>query len=174
LNDKARDKIDPIKTENKEDIGADIRKTKRVREIVKIADVFDAITTKRPYRKKDFSRDDALNMMLEKSGEEFDPLILKVFVNMMGACPVGTLVLLNTGEIGIIFETNEDPTFMLRPEVKLITDQDGNKVDGEVVDLTERDPKTNTFTRSIIKNLDNNTYNIRIPDYFVNAAHQAV
>jgi HD-GYP domain-containing protein (c-di-GMP phosphodiesterase class II) len=141
--------------------------------IVKIADVFDAITTKRPYRKKDFSRDDELNMMLEKSGEEFDPLILKVFVTMMGACPVGTLVLLNTGEIGIIFETSEDPAFMLRPKVKLITDPEGNKVDGEIVDLAERDPESNAFTRSIIKNLDNNTYNVRIPDYFVAAAHEA-
>lgn len=141
--------------------------------IVKIADVFDAITTKRPYRKKDFSRDDALNMMLEKSGEEFDPLILKVFVTMMGACPVGTLVLLNTGEIGIIFETSENPAFMLRPKVKLITDPEGNKVDGEIVDLVERDPESNTFTRFIIKNLDNNTYNVRIPDYFVAAAHKA-
>jgi len=142
--------------------------------IVKIADVFDALTTKRPYRNKDFSRDDALNMMLEKSGEEFDPLLLKVFVNMMGACPVGSLVLLNTGEIGIIFETSEDPAFMLRPKVKLITDPEGNKVDGEIVDLAERDPETNTFTKSIIKNLDNNTYNVRIPDYFVSAAHESV
>ncbi len=142
--------------------------------IVKVADVFDAITTKRPYRKKDFSRDEALNMMLETSGEEFDPLILKVFVNTIGACPVGTLVLLNTGEIGIIFETSEDPAFMLRPKVKLITDQEGNKVNGEVVDLAEREPETNTFTRSIIKNLDNNTYNVRIPDYFVAAANESV
>jgi HD-GYP domain-containing protein (c-di-GMP phosphodiesterase class II) len=141
--------------------------------IVHIADVFDAITTKRPYRTKDFSRDEALKMMLEKIGEEFDPLILKIFVNMMGACPVGTLVLLNTGEIGIIFETNEDPTFMLRPKVKLITDQEGNKIDGEVVDLAKRDPEKNVFVHSIIKNLDNNKYNVPIPDYFVTAAHES-
>jgi HD-GYP domain-containing protein (c-di-GMP phosphodiesterase class II) len=142
--------------------------------IVKIADVFDAITTKRPYRKKDFSRDEALSIMIEKSGKEFDPLLLKVFVNMMGACPVGTLVLLNTGEIGIIFETSENPAFLLRPKVKIIADPDGNKIDGEVVDLAERDPETNTFKKSIIKNLDNNTYNIPISDYFVAAAHESV
>ena len=137
--------------------------------IVKIVDVFDAITTKRPYRKNDFSRDEALNMMLKKGGEEFDPIILKVFINMIGACPVGTLVLLNTGEIGIIFETNEDPANILRPKVKLITDKESNKIDGEIVDLTDRDPETNAFQRSIIKNLDHNKYDIRIPDYFVAA-----
>lgn len=138
--------------------------------IVKITDVFDAITTKRPYRNRDFSREEALAMMLEKSGEEFDPLILKVFVNMIGACPVGSLVLLNTGEIGIIFETSEDPANVMRPKVKLITDRKGNKIDGEVVNLSDRDPETNVFRRTIIKNLDNNIYNIPIPDYFVAAA----
>ncbi len=142
--------------------------------IVKIADVFDAITTKRPYRNRDFSRDEALSMMLEKSGKEFDPLILKLFVNMIGARPVGTLVLLNTGEIGIIFETSEDPANTVRPKVKLITDREGNKIDGEVVDLSDRDPETNAFQRTIIKNLDNNTYNIPIPDYFVAAADESL
>jgi len=135
--------------------------------IVKIADVFDALTTKRPYRKRDFTREEALSLMLEKSGEEFDPLILKTFVNMMGACPVGSLVLLNTGEIGIVFESNLDPSFALRPMVKVITDQEGNRIEAELLDLALRDTKTQKFTRTIVKILDASKYGINIPDYFV-------
>lgn len=135
--------------------------------IVKITDVFDAITTKRPYRKNDFTREEALNFMLERSGTEFDPLILKIFVNMMGALPVGTLVLLNTSEIGIVYESNPDPKHMVRPKVKPITDREGNKLDGDIEDLTEIDPVTKQYKKFIIKSLDPGKYEIRISDYFV-------
>jgi len=135
--------------------------------IVKVTDVFDAITTKRLYRKKDFTREEALSMMIEKSGIEFDPIILKVFVSMMGAHPIGMLVLLSTGEIGIVFESNPEPAFVFRPKVKIIADNNGKKTDGEVVDLTEVDPQTNKYTRTIIKSLDPYKYNIKTSDYFI-------
>ncbi|MBM3284729.1 MAG: HD domain-containing protein, partial [Candidatus Aminicenantes bacterium] len=45
--------------------------------IVKIVDFFDAITTKRVYRSRIFTRDEALNLMLEQSGKEFHPLLLR-------------------------------------------------------------------------------------------------
>jgi HD-GYP domain-containing protein (c-di-GMP phosphodiesterase class II) len=135
--------------------------------IVKVADVFDALTTQRPYRKRSFTREEALSLMLETSGEEFDSLILKIFVNMMGACPVGSLVLLNTGEIGIVFELNQDPSLLVRPVVKVIADKDGNRINGELIDLTEKDPEAQKFHRSIVKTLDPAKYDITIPDYFV-------
>ena len=77
--------------------------------IVKVVDVFDAITTRRVYRAKDFTRAEALSLMLEQSGTEFNPVILKAFVNMMGVFPIGTLVALTTGEIGIVHDLNPGP-----------------------------------------------------------------
>ena len=135
--------------------------------IVKICDVYDALTTKRPYRDKVFTRDETLAMMMETSGTEFDPIILKVFANMMGQYPVGTLVLLNTGEIGIVNETNPDLSRLLQPKVKIIADENGNKMDGDVVDLAERDPQTDKSRRTIIKSLDPEKYNIQVSDYFL-------
>ena len=58
--------------------------------IVKVVDYFDAITTKRVYRKNVFTRAEALSLMMEQIGTEFNPVILKAFVNMMGAYPIGT------------------------------------------------------------------------------------
>jgi len=135
--------------------------------IVKIVDFFDAVTTKRPYREKDFSRQEALQMMEEQFSDQFDPIILKVFSNMMGSFPVGTLVLLDTSEIGIVYEINPEALYVFRPKVKLITDAAGNIYDGEVVDLAVAESEGNTFSRSIVKALDTDKYKINTADYFV-------
>ncbi|MGB8953670.1 MAG: HD domain-containing phosphohydrolase [Candidatus Aminicenantales bacterium] len=135
--------------------------------IVKIVDCFDALTTKRVFRTKVFTKEEAMSLMLEKSGEEFDPLILKVFVSMIGAYPIGSLVVLNSGEMGIVFEANPQEAFKLRPKVKLITDEMGNRIDGPIVNLTEVDPQTKKFKKTIVKSVDPDKYNFQISDYFL-------
>ncbi|MCX6572017.1 MAG: HD domain-containing protein [Candidatus Aminicenantes bacterium] len=135
--------------------------------IVKVVDVFDAITTKRVYRTTDFTRAEAMSLMLEQSGTEFNPVILKAFVNMMGVFPIGSLVALTSGEVGIVHDINPDPKLLLRPSVKLITDAEGNKVDGEIVDLAERVPETGRFRRTIAAPLDPSKYGVEVADYFL-------
>jgi HD-GYP domain-containing protein (c-di-GMP phosphodiesterase class II) len=135
--------------------------------IVKVVDFFDAVTTKRVYRTNVFTRAEALSLMLEQSGTEFNPVILKAFVNLMGAFPIGSLVALNSGEIGIVFDLNADPKFQLRPTVKLVTDKAGNKIDGDLVDLTERDADGGRFVRTIVSPLNPHDYGIEIADYFL-------
>ncbi|OGD21551.1 MAG: hypothetical protein A2W03_12320 [Candidatus Aminicenantes bacterium RBG_16_63_16] len=135
--------------------------------IVKIVDYFDAITTKRVYRTRALTREGALSAMRESRGSEFDSVLLRIFVDMIGAYPVGSLVSLDSGEIGIVFEANPDPAFQLRPKVKLIADSHGHLVDGEVNDLSDFDPSTVTFRRTIVKSLDADTYGIQPADYFL-------
>jgi len=76
-------------------------------------------------------------------------------------------VALSTGEVAIVFDLNPDPKLVLRPTVKLITDGAGNKVDGDVVDLTERDPATGRYVRTISKVLNPQDYGIEISEYFL-------
>jgi HD-GYP domain-containing protein (c-di-GMP phosphodiesterase class II) len=135
--------------------------------IVKVVDFFDAVTTKRVYRTKVFTRSEALTLMLEQAGSEFHPVILKAFVNLMGPFPIGSLVALSTGEIGIVFEVNADPKLILRPTVKLITDVAGNRIDGDVVDLAEQDPATGRFVRTISRALNPQEYGVEVSDYFL-------
>lgn len=135
--------------------------------IVKICDFFDSVTTQRPYRKHVLTRDEALSLMMEKSGTEFDPVLLKVFANLVGVYPIGSLVSLDTKELAIVMEANPEIAFMLRPKVKLITNKRGKKIDGDIIDLTEMDSKKRDFKRTIVKSLDPNKYNIRISDYFL-------
>jgi len=135
--------------------------------IVKVVDFFDAVTTKRVYRTRVFTRAEGLSLMLEQCGSEFNPVILKAFVNLMGVFPVGSLVALSSGEMGIVFDLNPDPRFLLRPSVKLITDKAGNKVDGEIVDLADKDLETGRFTRTIATALNPDDYGIEVADYFM-------
>jgi len=135
--------------------------------IVKITDYFDAITTKRVYRPRAFTREEALNIMIQNKDAEFDPLIFKVFVAMIGVYPIGSLVIMDTGEIGIVTESNPHASMAQRPMVKLITDRTGRKIDGEVTDVMEVDPLTHRFARTIVKTLDPEKYGIRVADYFL-------
>jgi HD-GYP domain-containing protein (c-di-GMP phosphodiesterase class II) len=135
--------------------------------IVRMCDIFDALSTPRPYRDKTFTRDEVLRMMMAESGDGFNPILLKVFVQMLGLYPVGTLVQLDTKELAIVFEPNPDPALALRPKVKMITDREGHKIDGEVVDTAAVHPETNNYERSIIRSLDPAKYGIHVADYFL-------
>ncbi|MCK7480618.1 MAG: alpha-L-rhamnosidase N-terminal domain-containing protein [Candidatus Moduliflexus flocculans] len=68
---------------------------------------------------------------------------------MMGVFPIGTLVALTTGEVGIVRDLNPETRFLLRPTVKIVAGADGNKIDGEIVDLTDKDPGTGRYLRTI-------------------------
>ncbi|MCX7974161.1 MAG: HD domain-containing protein [Candidatus Aminicenantes bacterium] len=135
--------------------------------IVKIVDYFDAITTKRVYRPRAFTREEALSLMMDQGDKEFHPLLLRIFIQMMGFYPIGSVVALNTGEIGLVVETNPDPALTLRPKVKIIADKNGQRIDGPVVDLAEKDPISQRYLRTIVKGLDPEKYNIRPADYFM-------
>jgi len=50
--------------------------------IIAIADVFQALTSKRPYRKA-YSRDEAVNIIKEASGNQFDPRIVEAFLHIL-------------------------------------------------------------------------------------------
>ena len=138
--------------------------------IVKIADAYDALTTRRVFRPTAFAPGEALAMMRAKSGEEFDPILFKAFASMLGPYPVGSLVALDTGELAIVLESHPQAAFAARPRVKLITDTDGKRVDGPEADLTDADPKTRKFKRSVLLSLDPGRYGVRTVDYFLRKA----
>lgn len=135
--------------------------------IVKVVDYYDAITTKRVYRPKTFTPGEAVKLMLERGEEEFDPLILKAFVNMIGIYPIGSLVVLDTAEVGIVVGANTSSAQLTRPRVKLIANAKGQRTDGEVVDLAEKDAAGQRYLRSILMTLDAEKYGLRASDFLL-------
>jgi HD-GYP domain-containing protein (c-di-GMP phosphodiesterase class II) len=117
--------------------------------ILTIVDVFDAITSSRIYRSESISPDHALRMMSESAGKDFDPILLKAFINMLGVYPVGTLVELNTGEIGLVSE-NPEQSDGSHPLVTILIPADGRGYTrGETVDLSERETPGGRYKRSV-------------------------
>jgi HD-GYP domain-containing protein (c-di-GMP phosphodiesterase class II) len=132
--------------------------------IVSIADQYDGMTSSRVYSRVPMPPDKALKLMLQRTGPQLDPLLMKFFVNIVGVYPAGTLVVLDTGELGIVHSSNASSPE--RPKVIIITDNEGNRVPSTLVDLTERSPSGN-YLRSIKKTLDNNKYKINLAEFML-------
>src|SRR5207245_11456661 len=104
--------------------------------IVTIADVYDALTTQRPWRNA-YMPDEALGMMTRESGRRFDAALVKVFVNTLCLYPIGTLVRLDSGDLGIVIYGGVENERLGRPILALIG-RDGRPAGS--VDLAERNP----------------------------------
>ncbi|MFN2432712.1 MAG: HD-GYP domain-containing protein [Gemmatimonadota bacterium] len=135
--------------------------------IVAIADAFDAGTTPRIYKTEPMEPHEALKIIEMRKGSHFDPILVKAFINMMGIYPVGTLVILDTFEMAVVYAPNPASEEIHRPIVKLISDPWGNSVDGRLVDLAERDATTEACTRTIVKVTEPEKYGIRVGEYFL-------
>jgi putative nucleotidyltransferase with HDIG domain len=134
--------------------------------IIKIADCYDAMTTPRAYRKKPYRPEQTLAIMVrEKNG--FDPVLLKVFIGIIGIYPIGSLVLLDTNEMGVVYETNPDPEYINRPKVILISQSEGKRKIGPAVDLAEMDGKERTYKRNIVRALDPKKHHVNIVEHFL-------
>ncbi len=99
--------------------------------IIAIADVYDALTSERPYRRA-MSPSEAMEYIVGNSSVLFDPDITRIFMRKIAPYPVGTTVSLSNGWVGIVVENYE--AFCLRPKVRIIQDENG-EVEPFEVDL---------------------------------------
>jgi HD-GYP domain-containing protein (c-di-GMP phosphodiesterase class II) len=135
--------------------------------IVAAADGFDAATSRRAYQTTPMNPAEVLREMRDNPRRGLDPVVVKAFINLTGMYPVGTLVVLDTYELGIVHAVNPMPDMLSRPLVRVISDASGNLTSpGVVVDLAER-KDDGTFARSIIKTENPERYGIRVGDYFI-------
>lgn len=81
-----------------------------------IVDVYDAITADRCYH-KGIPPAEALKKMWEWSKFHFNPKLMQAFMRTIGIYPVGTLVRLESGRVGVVTELHESN--MLAPRVKV-------------------------------------------------------
>jgi HD-GYP domain-containing protein (c-di-GMP phosphodiesterase class II) len=135
--------------------------------IVACADGFDAATSRRAYQTVPFNPAEVMREMRDNPRRGMDPVVVKAFINLTGIYPVGTLVVMDTFELGVVHAINPLPEMLARPLVKIISDEMGNLTGGgTVVDLADR-KADGTFVRTIIKTENPDRYGIRVSDYFV-------
>jgi cyclic di-GMP phosphodiesterase len=114
-----------------------------------IVDVYDAITASRVYH-DGMTPFVAMKRLLEWSGDHLDKTLVYHFIRCMSVYPVGTLVELNNGKVGIVIETNatkpDSPIVKViynarhnHHEPATILDLSNSRVEAKVVNT--RDPK---------------------------------
>lgn len=115
--------------------------------IVAIADLFDALTNERKYRRS-YSYCAAVDIIRKEAGRKLDPDLAERFLKNIAVYPTGSLVELNTGEIGLVL-ANSRP-YVTRPVIRIVTDNQKRVLVSETfreVDL--RREKNLTITGSI-------------------------
>ena len=119
--------------------------------IVSIADVFDALRSNRPYR-EGLATARIRAIMSEQGNPAFNQVLLRRFVNLMGLFPVGTIVRLNTEEVGVV--TAEHPEDPFRPQVKILYTEKGELMETPILANTwERDHRGG-FPRAVVESVD--------------------
>ena len=125
--------------------------------IVSIADVFDALRSNRPYR-EGLATSRIRAIMGEKDNPAFNGVLLRRFVNLMGLFPIGTMVRLNTDEVGVV--TAEHPEDPFRPQVKVLFDPRGDRIEAPMLANTwERDSRGD-FPRAVIESVDPDSFEL--------------
>ncbi|MEW6618446.1 MAG: HD-GYP domain-containing protein [bacterium] len=90
-----------------------------------IADVYDALTTDRPYR-KGLLPHDAMRIIISQTYSDFAIDVVRAFLRTLSIYPLGSLVKLNTGEIGLVVKVNERA--IVRPVIRVLIDAKGELI----------------------------------------------
>lgn len=105
--------------------GADISEFGR---IIAVADVYDALSSDRPYRRSVLPSE-AMEFIMGGSGTHFDPQYVQVFTRKVAAFPLGTIVRLSNGMTAIVVRNFEDCN--TRPAVRVLS----GELQGTLVNL---------------------------------------
>lgn len=102
-----------------------------------ICDVYDAITSDRPY-KKGWEPAESIRKMAEWSKGHFDSKVFHAFVKSIGIYPIGSLVRLESDRLGVVIEQTEKS--LLTPRVKVFYSIKHNgRTSPEILDLSGQD-----------------------------------
>ena len=103
-----------------------------------IADTFEALTALRPHGEP-LPPSGALSFLYKERGTGYHAGLVEQFIQCVGAFPVGSVVELNSGEVGIVITQNL--VRRLKPRVMVVLDAKGNPMrPHKILDL-EKDPK---------------------------------
>ncbi len=131
----------------------------RFARLVSIVDAFDAITSDRCYR-DGLPTSDAIRILYQNRGQQFDASMVEAFIRMIGVYPPGSLVELSTGEVAIVVATH--PGQKLRPRVEIILDANKKRVAPRVIDLAATTAVQNQASPEIVRPLSDGAFGVSL------------
>jgi len=138
--------------------------------MVTIVDVFDAITSNRVYH-NEITPYNALNRIYSEKEDIFDRKLVEQFIKYMGVYPIGSVVELSTGQVGLVSSFNEKRH--LYPTVLLIMDEKHQRyAQPKIINLSSNSWENDAKRPSIKKIVDPGSYDLDISDIFLKESIQ--
>ena len=110
-----------------------------------VCDVYDAITSNRPY-KSGWDPAHSLRKMAEWANGHFDPKVFQAFVRSLGIYPVGSLVRMSSGRLGVVVE--QKGKSLTTPMVKVFFSTNSNdRIVPEMIDLSQPSTREHIVSR---------------------------
>jgi len=136
--------------------------------ITQVADVYDAMTSKRVYHQERPPYEVLRYLYARGQAGHFDLITVQKFIQCVGIYPVGSLVELNTGESGIVISLNRDS--LLAPRVLITQGRLGPlAAPYREVDLAESSLRP---PRTIVSVRDHSSHSINLADYLAKPRHR--
>ena len=133
--------------------------------IAAIADTFDAMTVQRPYADA-IAPSAAISSLYKARDVLFDAGLVEQFIRFIGIFPVGSLVELNSGEVGVVISQN--PEERLKPRVMVIRDAKGLEVRPQkLLDLSRAPKATAEEPYRILRTLEQGHVPVRSEELFL-------
>ena len=133
--------------------------------IAGLVDWFDALTSDRPYGDAE-SLQTVVQKLYQSRDASFPGELVERFIQMLGVYPVGTLVELSTGEVGIVIGQNR--LRRLRPKVMLVLDSEKKPLHANPVrDLLSETTAEDGSELTVLTTLSPGAYGISPQDYFL-------
>ncbi len=133
--------------------------------IAGIVDTFDMLTAPAPYGMQ-MPPSNALNVLFQNRGTQFHAALVEQFIQCVGAFPVGSVVELNSGEVGVVITQNL--VKRLQPRVMVVQDAKGNPIHPhKVLDLVNEPMVTPDEPYRIRRTLDQSTVKIDSRELFL-------
>lgn len=129
--------------------------------IISIVDSFDALTSGRVYLKKSIEAEDVIKKMQYQMKVKFDEFLLKIFNDIIGVYPIGSLVLLTSDEIALVLANSQ--TDKSRPYVKIVGDKSGIHESPIWTDLSSEE----NVNRKIVRKIEPENHGLDIKDFIL-------
>jgi putative nucleotidyltransferase with HDIG domain len=117
-------------------------------QLIAVADCYDALTSMRSYQKARTPQG-AIEIMRRLAGKSLDPDLVTLLERSLGAYPIGTMLRLNTMEVGVVTSVPDEGRG--HPGMAILYDRAGNPLMApEIVNLADADPVTGKPRRVVL------------------------
>lgn len=135
--------------------------------ILRITDVYEALTAARAYRPKSFTPDAALRKMWGETGKSFDTILLKSFIHMLGIYPIGSVVKLSDGSVGLVMDYPDEDERTIPLVLRLVNNEKGGWQRGDLVYMADQINQDGSGRLNIVQGIPPERLHINPADFFL-------